>query len=113
MQPGRDRPQGLYAHNETPERAPRGHPLGGGHPERVPQEFCNAFHSAREDQSDMASGSESETEVEEWDDIIAYNTETSRYTTVADRECRIVCDHCRTNKCWHRERRPAYTRPSD
>ena len=83
-QPGRDRSQGLYACNETPERAPRGHPLGGGHPERVPQEFCDALHSAREDQSDTASGSESETEVEEWDDIITYNTETSRYTMVAD-----------------------------
>ena len=32
----------------------------------------------------MASGSKSETEVEEWDDIVAYDTETSRYTTVAD-----------------------------
>ena len=51
-QPGRDRPQGLYACNETLERAPWGYPLDGGHPERVPQEFCDAFHSAREDQSD-------------------------------------------------------------
>ena len=83
-QPGRDRPQGLYAHNETPERAPQGHPLGGGHPERVLQEFRDTFHSAREDQSDTASGSESKTEVEEWDDIIAYDTETSRYTMVAN-----------------------------
>ena len=83
-QPGRDRPQGLYAHNETLERAPHGHPLGGGHPERVLQEFHDTFHSAREDQSDTASDSESETEVEEWDDIVAYNTETSRYTMVAD-----------------------------
>ena len=45
------------------------------------------------------------TKVEEWDDIVAYNTETSRYTTVANQECRIACDHCRTNKhrcCkWH------------
>ena len=45
-QPSKDRPQGLYAHHETAERAPRGHPLGGGHSERVPQEFCDAFHSA-------------------------------------------------------------------
>ena len=64
-QPGRDRPQGLYACKKTPERAPWGHPLGGGHPERVPQEFCDTFHSAREDQSDMVSGSESETQVED------------------------------------------------
>ena len=83
-QPSRDRPQGLYAHHETPERAPQGHPLGRGHPERVPQEFRDTFHLARGDQSDMVSGSESKTEVEEWDDIIAYDTETSRYTTVAN-----------------------------
>ena len=75
VQPSRDRPQGLYAHHETPERALPGHPLGGGHPKRVPQWFCNTFHSAQKDQSDMASGSESKTEVEEWDDIVTYNTE--------------------------------------
>ena len=47
----------------------------------------------------MASGSESETEVEEWDNIvIVYDTETSRYTMVADREHCIVCDHNRMNK---------------
>ena len=64
-QPGRDIPQGLYAHHETPQRAPQGYPLGGGHPERVQQEFHDAFHLAREDQSDTVSGLESETEVEE------------------------------------------------
>ena len=56
----------------------------------------------------MASGSESETEVEEWDDIVAYDTETSRYTTVADQECRIACDHRRTNKRRHCEWCPGY-----
>ena len=104
-QPSRDRPQGLYACNETPERAPCGHLLGEGHPKRVPQEFCDAFHSAREDQSDTASDSESETEVEEWDDII---TEISRYTTVADRECHIACNHHKTNKRMHRKWCPGY-----
>ena len=84
-QPSSNRPQGLYAHREMPEKARQGHPLGGHHPQRVPQEFCDSFHSAREDQSDMASDSNSETE--DWDDIIAYDTETSRYTTVADWEC--------------------------
>ena len=79
-----DRPQGLYAHRETLEKAGQGHPLGGGHLERVSQEFCDAFHSAREDQSDTASDSNSETE--DWDDIVAYDTETSRYTMVADQE---------------------------
>ena len=39
--------------------------------------------------------------MEEWDDIIAYDTETSRYTMVADREHRIACDHHRTNKHRH------------
>ena len=85
-QPSSDRPQGLYARHETLEKARRGHPLGGGHPERASQEFCDAFHSTREDQSDMASDSDSETEY--WDDIVAYDTKTSRYTTLADRECR-------------------------
>ena len=66
------------------EKARWGQPLGEGHPERVPQEFCDSFHSAQEDQSDTASDSDSETE--DWDDIVAYDTETSRYTTVADQE---------------------------
>ena len=108
VQPGRDRPQGLYAHHETPERAPRGHPLGGGHPKRVLQEFHNAFHSAQEDPSDTASGSESGSEVEEWDDLVAYNTKTSKYTTVPDQEHRRVHNHRRMNKHWHCERHPGY-----
>ena len=85
VQPSSDRPQGLYAHREMPEKARWGHPLGGGHPERVPQEFHDSFHSAQEDQSDTASDSNSETE--DWDDIIAYDTKTSRYTTVANQDC--------------------------
>ena len=100
-QPGSDRIQGLYAHCEMPEKARRGHPLGGGHPERVLQVFHDAFHSTREDQSDTVSDSDSETE--DWDDIVAYDTETSGYTTVANRECRQACNCCRTNKCQHCE----------
>ena len=95
-QPGSDRPQGLYAHHEMPEKAGWGHPLGGGHPERVLQEFRDAFHSAQEDQSDTASDSDSK--MEDWDDIIAYETETSRYTTVAEREHHRVQNCHRTNK---------------
>ena len=83
-QPSSNRPQGLYAHREMPEKAGWGHPLGRGHPERVPQEFRDSFHSAREDQSDTVSDSDSETE--DWDDIISYDTETSRYATVANQE---------------------------
>ena len=56
----------------------------------------------------MASGSDNETEVEEWDDIVMYNTETSRYTMVADREHRIACDHCRMDKHRCCEWRPGY-----
>ena len=89
-----------------PEKAGEGHRLGGGHPERVSQEFYDFFHSAREDQSDTVSDSDSETE--DWDDIVAYDTETSRYTTVADWERHRVRDHRRTNKCSHREQRPGY-----
>ena len=66
-----------------PKRAPCGHPLGGGHPKRVLQEFRYAYHSAREEQSDTAQDSGSNSE-EEFDDIVAYDTEMSRYTMVAD-----------------------------
>ena len=62
----------------------------------------------REDQSDTTSDSGSETEVAEWDHIITYDTETSRYTMVADREHCIVRDHHRTNKHRCSERHPGY-----
>ena len=110
MQFGEDQPRGLYSRHEMPERAPHGHPLGRGHPERVPQEFRDSFHSTRENQSDMALDSESETEEEEWDDIIAYDTETSRCTTVADHDCCIARDHHRTNKRRHQERHPGHSK---
>ena len=97
-QHGEDRPQGLYECHVTPERAPHGHPLGRGHPKRVLQEFHDAFHSTREEQSDTVPDSGNETEEEKWDDIIAFDTETSRYTTVADQDHCIVRDHHRTNK---------------
>ena len=83
-----------------------GIPLGGGHLERVLQEFHDTFHSAQEDQSVTASDSDSETE--DWDDIVAYDTERSRYTTVADQERRQVRDCRRTNKRQHFEQCPGY-----
>ena len=43
MQPSSNRPQGLYAHCEMLEKAGWGNPLGGGHPERVPQEFYDCL----------------------------------------------------------------------
>ena len=72
--------------------------IGRGHPKRVPQEFKDSFHSTREDQSDMMMDSNSETEEEELDDINTYDTETSRCTTVAERDHHIARDHRRTNK---------------
>ena len=54
----------------------------------------------------MASDSDSKTE--DWDDIVAYDTETSRYTMVANRERRRACDCRRTNKRQHHEQRPGY-----
>ena len=47
--------------------------------------------------------SDYDSETEDWDDIVAYDTETSRYTTVADQECRRVRDCHRTNKRRRRE----------
>ena len=44
-QPSSDRLQGLYAYCGMPEKAGQGHPQGGGHPERVPQELHDSFHS--------------------------------------------------------------------
>ena len=46
--------------------------------------------------------------MEEWDDIIVYDTKTSRYTTVADQECCIARDHHRMNKCWRHKWRLGY-----
>ena len=85
-----------------PRKPHDGYPLGGGHPERVLQEFCDAFHSMREDKSDMVPDYESETE-EEWDDIVTYDTETCRCTMVAEQDHCIACDHHRTNKQRHCE----------
>ena len=72
----------------TPGRGPRGHPLGGGHPEMVPQEFKDQFHSAREDmsRSDDPYDSSKDDEDEDLDNIVEYDTEHSRFSTVQDRD---------------------------
>ena len=108
IQTGKDRLEGLYTHHEMPKRAPHGYPLGGGHPKRVPKEFRNAYHSTREEQLDKVPDSGSETKEEEWDGIVAYDIETSRYTTVADQDHCIACNHHRTNKHRHRKLHPGY-----
>ena len=45
----RDSPTNLYAGAESTE-CHRGHPLGQGRPDEVPQAFQNAFHSTQEEQ---------------------------------------------------------------
>ena len=64
----------------------RGHPLGWGRPEEVPQAFQDAFHSAQEEQSDSVPEYVLEDSGDESDDIVAYDTETFHYMTVADKE---------------------------
>ena len=81
----RDSPTNLYAGAESTEDH-RGHPLGCGRPEEVPQAFQDAFHSAQEKQSDSVPEYVLEDSGDESDDIVAYDMETSRYMTVADRE---------------------------
>ena len=81
----RDSPTNLYAGAESTEHR-RGHPLGLGRPGEVPQVFQDAFHSAQEEQSDSAPEYMLEDSGEESDDIVMYDTETSRYTKIADRD---------------------------
>ena len=77
----RDSPTNLYAGAESTEHC-RGHPLGQGRPEEVPQAFQDAFHSAQEEQSDSAPEYVLEDSGKESDDIVAYDMETSCYMTV-------------------------------
>ena len=95
----RDSPTNLYAGAESTE-CRRGHPLGWGRPEEVPQAFWDTFHSAQEEQSDSAPEYVLEDSSEEYDDIVVYNTETSHYTTVADRDRQEKRDrHCANHRC--------------
>ena len=77
----RDSPTNLYAGAESTE-CRRGHPLGRGRPEEVPQAFRDAFHSAQEEQSDSAPEYVLEDSGKESDDIVACDTKMSHYTTV-------------------------------
>ena len=81
----RDSPTNLYAGAESTEHC-RGHPLGWGSPEEVPQAFQDAFHSAQEEQSDSAPEYVLEDSGDESNDIVVYDMETSRYMTVTNRE---------------------------
>ena len=83
----------------------RGYPLGRGRPEDIPQNVRDAFHSAREDLSDSPPEYLLEDSGDESDDIVAYDTTTSRYTTVADRERREKRDLRRAYRERRREKR--------
>ena len=88
-----------------PGRGPRGHPLGG-HPETVPQEFKDQFHSAREDMSgsDDPCDSSDDDEDEDPNDIVEYDTEHSRFSTVQDRDRRCKRARHRVNHQARHER---------
>ena len=58
-----------------------GYPLGRERLEDIPQSARDAFHSAQEDQWDSPPESLPDDSDEESDDIVVYNTTTSRYTT--------------------------------
>ena len=88
----------MYAGAEGTEHQ-RVHPLGRGRPEEVLQAFWDAFHSAREEQSDSVPEYVLEDSGNESDDIVAYDTETSHYTTVADSERQEKRDrHCANHR---------------
>ena len=79
-----------------------GYPLGQGRPEDVPQSARDAFHSAQEDQWDSPPESWPDDSDEESDDIVAYDTTTSQYTTRAEWDRRERRDNRRRHR---RERR--------
>ena len=92
----RDSPTNLYAGAESTE-CHRGHPLGWGRPEEVPQAFRDAFHSVQEEQSDSVPEYVLEDSREEFDDIVVYDTETSHYMIVANRDRQEKRDRCHAN----------------
>ena len=84
--------------------AGRGYPLGRGRLEDIPQSVRDAFHSAQEDQWDSPPESLPDDSDEESDDIVAYDTTTSRYTTRTKRDRRERRDNCLAHRRHHRER---------
>ena len=84
--------------------AGRGYPLGRGRPEDMPQSVRDTFHSAQEDQWDSPPESLPDDSDEESDDIVAYDTTTSRYTTRTKRDRRERRDNCLAYRRHQRER---------
>ena len=68
----------------------------------MPQSARDAFHSTQEDQWDSPPESLPDDSDEESDDIVAYDTTTSQYTTRTERDWRERRDNCRRHR---RERR--------
>ena len=65
----------------------------------MPQDFKEQFHSTREDASESDDVYDSSgDEEEDPNDIIKYDTEHSRYSTVSDRERRQKCARRRANR---------------
>ena len=85
--------------------AGRGYPLGRDRLEDIPQSVRDPFHSAQEDQWDSPLESLPDDSDEELDDIVAYDTTTSRYTTRTERDRRERRDNCLAHRRHHRERR--------
>ena len=76
--------------------------MGRGRLEDPPQSARDAFHSAQEDQWDSPPESLVDDSDEESDDVVAYDTTTSRYTTRSERDRRERRDNRRRRR---RERR--------
>ena len=84
--------------------AGHGYPLGRGRPEDMPQSVRDTFHSAQEDQWDSPPESLPNDSDEESDDVVAYDTTTSRYTTRTERDRRGRRDNRLAYRRCHRER---------
>ena len=82
-----------------------GYPLGRGRLEDMPQSARDAFHSAQEDQWDSPPEFLPDDSDEESDDIVAYDTTTSRYTTRTEWDRRERRDN-RRRHCRERHRGP-------
>ena len=76
--------------------------MGRGRLEDPPQSARDAFHSAQEDQWESPPESLANDSNEESDNVVAYYTTTSRYTTRSERDRRERRDNCRRHR---RERR--------
>ena len=80
------------------------YPLGRGRLEDIPQSVRDTFHSAQEDQWNSPPESLPNDSDKESDDIVAYNTTTSQYTTRTEQDRRERRDNCLAHRRCRRER---------